>query len=98
MCLIVENNGNVAPKCWTSHPDIDGDIENSSAQNHDQLALLIRILEVKPPQSILSGYRKVVLNEVMMEASFTILCNMKGFEKVSAGVSKYCRFENHYAL
>ena len=88
VCLIIKNDGNMAPECWTSHPDIDGDVENGPSQNHDQLALLIWILKVKPPQTGLAGCGKVVLNEVAMEASFMILTVIEDFEKIPSGISK----------
>jgi len=50
--------------------------------------LLIWILKMKSPQAALARCGKVVLGEVAVKASFTILAVIEDFEKISSRISK----------
>jgi hypothetical protein len=75
-------------------PYVDGDVEDFSMDDADQLSLWRPDLEVQPSNRAFDRTRLVVLDEWPGDAQGAIFVGLVGLEKVAAAISKHVWFDD----
>ena len=66
MIFVTDLYSDVMSKCGATDADIHRNVKNAATQNHHQLTLRARVLEMEPTYHPVSGTRQIVLDEWSM--------------------------------
>jgi hypothetical protein len=70
------------------HAHVDRDIEDLALENIDQLALIVRVLQMQAAQDPARRARQVVLHEIQLDAGRGVALFVPGFEKIAARIAE----------
>ena len=85
-------------KGWGGSADINGNIEDLSFDNADELGLPVGILVVQAPQCVFYRERLVVLHKTARDTVFPISMIMVGLEKKAPWVCEYFRLNDDQTI
>src|SRR5438552_13450556 len=93
--VLLEYHADPLSERGRSAPDVDGDVEHSTANHRYKLALRTRELEMQSAKHPMIGARVVVLSEVLGKAKFGELLIAVDLAKESALVAEDLRLHYH---
>jgi hypothetical protein len=92
--LVVQFDGNVLPESWAAAADVHRNVAHAAAQNADQFAQDLRILQMQPAQHAISRARKIVLHERTNDPVHCVAICLEGFEEKSTLIAVHLRLDD----